>query len=203
MIKRIKIKSLSPEKSMAQLAADIVGSCKYIDERRVEEVEQLLIRLRKYVLQQQPSQPAAGTMGVPAPSDSDMEESNRKASSETKSAKPRDRDRDRDRDRERDRGEGRRSGSRAPVDNLPTADINALDDYLEMLYEVASNKSEKEAEQAIRKQERATLLILQLCREVMNLEQIIQNNTLMSALTRTLEENKVSIDLSFNIIRSV
>lgn len=200
MIKRIKIKSLSPEKSMAQLAADIVGSCKYIDERRVEEVEQLLIRLRKYVLQQQPSQPAAGTMGVPAPSDSDMEESNRKASSETKSAKPR------DRDRERDRGEGRRSGSRAtaaPVDNLPTADINALDDYLEMLYEVASNKSEKEAEQAIRKQERATLLILQLCREVMNLEQIIQNNTLMSALTRTLEENKVSIDLSFNIIRSV
>lgn len=196
MIKRIKIKALSPDKSMAQLATDIVGQCKYIDERRVEEVEQLLIRLRRYALQQQPA-----VMAAPAPSDSDMEESNRKASSETKSAKPRDRDRDRDHDRNRDRDFRRSGGNARSAPELPEADINALDDYLEMLYEVASNKSEKEAEQAIRKQERATLLILQLCREVMNLEQIIQNNTLMSALTRTLEENKVSIDLSFNIIR--
>jgi hypothetical protein len=45
-------------------------------------------------------------------------------------------------------------------------------------------------------------MILKLCRDVMNLEQLIQNNTVMGALTRVLqEEYKKSVDLSFNILR--
>jgi hypothetical protein len=45
-------------------------------------------------------------------------------------------------------------------------------------------------------------MILQLCRDVMNLEQLIQNSTVMGALTRVLqEEYKKSVELTFNILR--
>lgn len=45
-------------------------------------------------------------------------------------------------------------------------------------------------------------MILQLCRDVMNLEQLIQNSTVMGALTRVLQdEHKKSVDLTFNILR--
>ena len=41
-----------------------------------------------------------------------------------------------------------------------------------------------------------------LCRDVMNLEQLIQNATLMGALTRVLQEDfKKSADLTFNILK--
>jgi hypothetical protein len=49
---------------------------------------------------------------------------------------------------------------------------------------------------------KGTGMILKLCREITNLEQIIQNGTVMGALTRTLqEEYKKSIDVTFNILR--
>jgi Kinesin-associated protein (KAP) len=45
-------------------------------------------------------------------------------------------------------------------------------------------------------------MILQLCRDVMNLEVLIQNSTVMGALTRVLQdEHKKSVDLTFNILR--
>lgn len=45
-------------------------------------------------------------------------------------------------------------------------------------------------------------MILKLCRDVMNLEQLIQNSTVMGALTRVLqEEYKKSVELTFNILR--
>lgn len=46
--RKIKIKTLSPEKDLAQMARDIIEKCKYIHPSRVEEVEQLLIQLRKH-----------------------------------------------------------------------------------------------------------------------------------------------------------
>jgi Kinesin-associated protein (KAP) len=48
-VRRVKIKSLSPEKNLAQMAEDIIDKCKYIHPSRVEEIEQLLIKLRKYM----------------------------------------------------------------------------------------------------------------------------------------------------------
>ena len=53
-VRRIKIKTLSPDKNMAQLAADIVDKCKYIHPSRVEEIEQLLIKLRKHSMANPP-----------------------------------------------------------------------------------------------------------------------------------------------------
>ena len=63
-------------------------------------------------------------------------------------------------------------------------------------------KTEKEKEAGLRLQEKGTLMFLKLCRDVMNLEQLIQNNTVMGALTRVLqEEYKKSMELTFNILR--
>jgi hypothetical protein len=45
-------------------------------------------------------------------------------------------------------------------------------------------------------------MILKLCRSVANLEALIQNNTVMGALTRVLQEEfKKSVELTFNILR--
>lgn len=171
-VRRIKIKALSPDKNLAQLAADIVEKCKYIHPSRVEEIEQLLIKLRRHVLANGGNKPAEDEVSRSSQADST------------------DRDRERERERERDRdrrgrdgpvrqqsqgiagsaggrrhpGEGDsygrdspaddRSASRTPVppvDNLPPASMNDLDDYLEMLYQV-SGKSEKEREEGLKLQ---------------------------------------------------
>jgi hypothetical protein len=81
--------------------------------------------------------------------------------------------------------------------------MGSLDDYMEMLYEVGSgSKNDKAREEGLAVQERGTAMILKLCRDVMNLEQLIQNGTVMEALTRVLqEEYKRSSDLTFNILR--
>lgn len=79
--------------------------------------------------------------------------------------------------------------------------MNELDDYLELLYEV-SGKTDREREEVLRKQEHGTAMILKLCRDVMNLEQLIQNSTVMGAITRVLQEEfKKSLELTYNILR--
>lgn len=237
-VRRIKIKTLTADRNMAQLASDIVDKCKYIHPSRVEEIEQLLIKLRKHVL----ANPDSG-----------------KGGDDNSAADSTDRDRERGgRDGERRSGNGS-SGTggasrqaqgiasngggkvfqrepppeerpRPVVDLLPPASMQDLDDYLEMLYQV-SGKSEKEREEGLKlqvsstlticspssvhvfvllksvahtllPQERGTGMILKLCRDVMNLEQLIQNSTVMGALTRVLqEEYKKSVELTFNILR--
>ena len=86
-------------------------------------------------------------------------------------------------------------------DNLPHAKIEDIDDYLQELYQV-SGKTEKDREDSLNAQIRGTAMILKLCRDVMNLEHLIQNSTVMGALTRVLQEEfKKSVELTFNILR--
>ena len=61
-------------------------------------------------------------------------------------------------------------------DALPPANMDDLDEYLEMLYE-GTGKSEAEKEEGLKAQIRGSLMILKLSRDVMNLEQLIQNAT--------------------------
>ena len=69
------------------------------------------------------------------------------------------------------------------------ANINYLEDYIELLYEDVASKVKGSGN------------ILQLARNPDNLEELSQNETLLGALSRVLrEEWKVSIDLSTNII---
>lgn len=208
--RKIKIKTLTADKNMAQLASDIVEKCKYIHPSRVEEIEQLLINLRKVTL----------SKGSGAGNDSAGGGENRNPSKND----------DRDRGDRNNRGGARRTAfgenqnvqgrpsnskhidetthGREPekakpttMELLPPAHMNDLDEYLEMLYQV-SGKSEKEKEEGLKAQERGTCMILKLCRDVINLEQLIQNSTVMGALTRVLQEEfKKSIVLTFNILR--
>lgn len=70
-----------------------------------------------------------------------------------------------------------------------TANINDLEDYIELLYEDVSGKV------------RGSGLILQLSRNPDNLDELSQNETLLGALSRVLrEEWRSSIDLTTNII---
>jgi hypothetical protein len=166
---------------------DIVDSCKYIHASRAEEVEDLLIKLRKHHLNRgndNTNTSSAATANTTSNTTASAGDSVNKRSSSTKRG-----------------GREAREERPAPVDNLPPADMAALDDYLEMLYQVGG-KTEKEREESLRVQERGTAMILKLCRDVMNLEQLIQNSTVMGALTRVLtEEFKRSVDLTFNILR--
>ena len=76
-----------------------------------------------------------------------------------------------------------------PSEPEEMANINNLDDYIELLYEEVPSKV------------KGSSLILQLARNPDNLEELSQNETLLGALSRVLrEEWKVSIDLSTNII---
>eukprot|EP00606_Chrysophyceae_sp_TOSAG23-5_P000685 GSChrysophyteH2.ASY1.ANO1.1553.1 assembled CDS len=185
-VRRVKLKSLSMDKNMAQLAADIVDKCSYIHPSRTEEVEQLLIKLRKFQYQKDKDQESArlqrrdderaGDSGVRAPS----------VGSST---------------REDELVRKRRKAERDAEEQLPPARIDDIDDYLDMLYQVGG-KSDAAKTDSLRVQVRGTAMILQLCRDVMNLEVLIQNSTVMGALTRVLtEEFKKSTELTFNILR--
>lgn len=69
------------------------------------------------------------------------------------------------------------------------ANINDLDDYLELLYEDIPERL------------RASALILQLARNPDNLEELFQNEPLVGALGRVLREDwKKSTELATNII---
>jgi hypothetical protein len=224
-VRRIKIKSLSADKNMAQLAADIVEKCpKYIHPSRTEEVEQLLIKLRRYALevgQQQQSEAAKQNLASASMDSEDdrgsQVQQGRKGNANEGKSDRKSSGRERQSPVTADeyggshanyggRGNGnsqqQQSFDREPrPDPLPPARMSEIDEYLEMLYQV-SGKSEKEREETLRLQERGTGMILKLCRDVMNLEQLIQNGTVMGALTRVLsEEFKKSLDLTFNILR--
>ncbi len=259
-VRRIKIKTLTADKNMAQLAADIVQNCKYIHPSRTEEVEQLLIKLRKnaannsvneaVVAPKLSSEEPKPERSRPINNDSqssvrkstanndghsgnardqssnsngsrerpvdNIKESNRESTNRSGNVRE-SRDNREGRDNRENNREGRdregdvpvsRERERGPpvksvLDSLPPAHMGSLDDYMEMLYEVGSgSKNDKAREEGLAVQERGTAMILKLCRDVMNLEQLIQNGTVMEALTRVLqEEYKRSSDLTFNILR--
>ncbi|KAG7233463.1 hypothetical protein INR49_007001 [Caranx melampygus] len=69
------------------------------------------------------------------------------------------------------------------------ANINSIDEYVELLYEDVQEKI------------RGAALILQLARNSDNLEELIQNETVLGALARVLREDwKQSVDLATSII---
>ena len=73
------------------------------------------------------------------------------------------------------------------------ADMDCVDEYMEMLYEGQDDMKEKV---------RGTEKILKLCSFVGNLEHLVQHHTLMGALSRVLAEDyRRSSDLAYNIVR--
>ncbi|CAG4968034.1 unnamed protein product [Colias eurytheme] len=77
----------------------------------------------------------------------------------------------------------------SPVESVPVAVLNHVDDYVELLYDDIPEKIKGSA------------LILQLARNPDNLVELARNEALLSALSRVLrEEWKRSIELSTNIV---
>jgi len=97
-VRRIKVKNLSADKNMAQLAADIVEKCKYIHPSRTEEIEQLLIKLRKHALAN-PVQPSF-VETAPEKGGRDGRDGGGRADDGRGGRDSRDRERERDRERD-------------------------------------------------------------------------------------------------------
>lgn len=210
------------------MAEDIVDKCKYIHPSRVEEVEQLLIKLRKIMNESETKakeeQKASDSVAESGPRGSKTKEnSNAEKDRELDICDKKKKKKTTDESNMKEKTDAKHLGGNVDKDNkylmeeleidrqerlkaladeqLPPSKMDDMDNYLEMLYQV-SGKTEKEKEEGLRMQIRGVGMILQLCRDVINLESLIQNSTVMGALTRVLQDDhKKSIDLSFNILR--
>lgn len=79
-------------------------------------------------------------------------------------------------------------------DDAVEADMESIDEYIEMLYEGQGEQ--------LKEKVRGTEKILKLCSFVGNLELLVQNHILMGALSRVLAEDyRRSADLAYNIVR--
>lgn len=193
-VRRVKIKSLAADKNLAQLASDIVEKCPYIHPSRVEEIEQLLIKLRKFSQNNQNN----NTSNDNAAADKERRSKERKSSVRSSSGGGSEGVDDAG-DMEKVRRKMRES--REQEEELPMAYIDAVEEYLDLLYQVAG-QSEKQNNEALKLQTKGTGMILSLCRDVANLEKVIQDSTIMGALARVLQEEfKRSVELTFNILR--
>jgi len=204
-VQRVKLHMLTPDKNMAKLADEIVRNCnKIIHPSRTEEIEQLLLRLQKHVV----ANAGKEEKGSPGDKAGKGERGKDPSTSTRADGKPSKKNREAKQDDKQSRQQlapedDYRIAPPAPV-QLPPARMEDLDEYLELLYQVPnSGTGNAKAEEGMREQIRGTAMLLQLCRDdVMNLEQLIQNSTVMGALTRVLqEEYKKSIELTFNILR--
>ena len=143
-IRRIKLKNLSADKNMAQLSNDIVDKCKYIHPSRVEEIEQLLIKLRKHTL----ANPQSAEFVVETDKEKETKGS---LDSRVRGGVREPPEREGTRGRGGGGGGGRAADELAgnvnnemeqpakPIDEdelLPPANMDELDDYLELLYQV-------------------------------------------------------------------
>ena len=134
---KVRLKTIRVDTNLSKLAKDIVNKSKYISEKKLPLVEQLV-----YDLQQRQFQ------------DDDMDFEQQKNEMEA-----------------------------------PTMD--KIDEYMEMLYG---------GEDEIQEKIKGCTKILQLCRYVGNLEVLIQNMQLMSALSRVLNDDfKRSMELSYKL----
>ena len=158
--KIIRLKSLNAATDITALAKEVINKCKLIHPSKHAEVEQLL-----YYLQNRKERPSS--------KEGDSGDGLRVNSASMHRYSPVE-------------GGGEAGGDTDPKE---VANINNLDQYIELLYEEGAAKV------------RGSQLILQLARNPDNLEELSQNETLLGALSRVLrEEWKTSIDLTTNII---
>uniref|UniRef100_A0A8C1GE60 Kinesin-associated protein 3a n=1 Tax=Cyprinus carpio TaxID=7962 RepID=A0A8C1GE60_CYPCA len=158
--KIIRLKSLNSNTDIASLARKVVEECRLISPSRLPEVEQLLF----YLQNRKKSAGMRRRMG-------DCLCFVYSEKKEKKQIKPRD---------------------LTPFEGMELdeeANINSIDDYVELLYEDIPEKI------------RGATLILHLARNPDNLEELLQNETALGALARVLREDwKQSVDLATTII---
>ena len=158
--------------SVAGMAAEIVNSCKYIHPSRTEEIEQILIRLRRQLLDKEAEKPRSSAI-----------ETTTQSSAEG-GAKP-----------------VRQQEERLPPARLEDVD-DYLEMLYQVSAKTSQRSKKGGDDEGLALQIRGTAMILQLCRKVDNLEYLVQNSTLMGALARILqEEYKKSSELTYNLLK--
>ncbi len=155
------MKSLDSQTDLSALAREVISKCKLIHPSKMAEVEQLL-----YYLQKRKEKHVA--------SDSSDGGGGRINSAGLHRYSP----------------SGLGGPGDAEDDDGEIANINNLDEYIELLYEEGVAKV------------KGARMILQLARNPDNLEELSQNEILLGALSRVLREEwrKSSIDLTTNIV---
>ena len=152
---------------LSTVSTQVITKCKLIHPSKLPEVEQLLFYLQN---RKEKAAPAPGSARAADPETGD---SLRPKSASMQRYSPIE-----------VAGEGAGGGGEEEV-----ANINELEDYIELLYEEVASKV------------RGSGLLLQLSRNPDNLEELSQNETLMGALSRVLrEEWRASLELTTNII---
>lgn len=160
--------------SVAGMASGIVNSCKYIHPSRTEEVEQILIRLRRQLLEKEEERSLSPPIETPLQS---------KGESSAKAL--------------------RQHQEELPPARLQDVD-DYLEMLYQVSAKPSNRGSGRKGsdDDGLLSQVRGTAMILQLCRKVDNLEYLVQNSTLMGALARILqEEYKKSTELTFNLLK--
>ena len=170
--KIIRLKSLNEHTDITALAKEVINKCKLIHPSKVPEVEQLLYYLQNRKEHRNTNGGGSSTTASGNNVDSgndDPEHALRVQSASLHRYSP--------------------VPNSDDGDKQEMANINYLEDYIELLYEEVASKV------------KGSNSILQLARNPDNLEELSQNETLLGALSRVLREDwKVSIDLSTNII---
>ncbi|XP_040579516.1 kinesin-associated protein 3 [Lepeophtheirus salmonis] len=164
--KIIRLKSLNSQTDITALAKEVINKCKLIHPSKIPEVEQLL-----YYLQKRKDHHGKSPQQQQSCSTSDETESNsnRSQSASLHRYSP--------------------ITTEDPGKLQSLANINDVEDYIELLYEDLPSKV------------KGSDLLLQLARNPDNLEELSLNETLLGAISRVLrEEWRSSIELSTNII---
>ncbi|MBN3302304.1 KIFA3 protein, partial [Amia calva] len=166
--KIIRLKSLNANTDIASLARKVVEECKLIHVSKLGEVEQLL-----YYLQNRRHTPSSRDR-IPCFQLIVLSLFQCCCFAEKKEKKP-------------SKPKDPPSFEGMEIDEV--ANINDIDDYVELLYEDIPEKV------------RGSALILQLARNPDNLEELLQNETALGALARVLREDwKQSVELATTII---
>ncbi|KAJ3412303.1 Kinesin-associated protein 3 [Chytridiales sp. JEL 0842] len=174
MQKTIRVKSLGPNTNIPNLAREIIDKCKLVSASRQRDIEQTLY----YLQQRQLSDSSSGTTLSPSPNTLPSDPSIIDASNRAWLKKQ----------LEDARQQEEATTMSRNVKDEPSS-MDNMEHYIEGLYEEIPDKIA------------STQHILQLARVPENMDLLMANESLISALSRVLrEDNKKSMDLVTNIM---
>lgn len=174
--KRIRLKQLNENTNVPLLAEEIVEQCKLIHHSKLPLVQELVFKLQQRSIEE---------------ANSGGGRRSRKSRSSRSSRRRSDDDYD---NNSNDNNVGQHNNNNNNSNNEqnqgPKANIENVDDYMELLYDDDMKVKVK-----------GTAMILDLAKDAGNLEALIQNESLMGALSRVLKEDyKKSMDLTTNLM---
>jgi hypothetical protein len=161
--KRIRLKQLNENTNVPLLAEEIVEQCKLIHHSKLPLVQELVFKLQQRSIEE---------------ANSGGGRRSRKSRSSRSSRRRSDDDYDNNSNDNNVGQHNNNNNSNNEQNQGPKANIENVDDYMELLYDDDMKVKVK-----------GTAMILDLAKDAGNLEALIQNESLMGALSRVLKED--------------